>query len=426
MSRTLESVADELRGTTPAQLDLTTGDHLDQLHSAADRLLDWRRDAEFLDELEQQLFRGDAESSLGAHVSVKLARAKALVQRLRGPRHLSVVFAVYKEHQRILPRSEHEIGEDFLRCKLRQLEWQFDSSPEFGWDLTVVDDGCPEGSGAIAEEILAGERLGARARVLYLQDAIEQGHPIASSLRSTDDSQKGASIEYGMARVIEEQRNNHIVVYTDADLSTSLAQVGLLIDVIECGGADAAIGSRRQPTSVAVKRGQRNVRGKLFIFLWKRLLLPLRYITDTQCGFKAFRAEVVRDILEDVREKKFAFDLELLLKTELRRPESIARIPIAWIDSEAASTTFDIGPYLSMLEGIVAMYRRLLPANSEADAYAAFIESLDEAAWQRLLEAVPSAIADGDPRTFDACELVDIEDLRRGLGQVGDRETGDS
>jgi hypothetical protein len=84
-------------------------------------------------------------------VAVKLARAKARVQRLRGSRHLSVVFAVYKEHQRILPRSEHEIGEDFLRRKLRQLEWQFDCSPEFGWDLSVVDDGCPEGSGAIAD-----------------------------------------------------------------------------------------------------------------------------------------------------------------------------------------------------------------------------------------------------------------------------------
>jgi hypothetical protein len=46
-------------------------------------------DAEFLDELEQQLFRGEPEPSLGAHVSVKLARAKALLQRLRGPRQSS-------------------------------------------------------------------------------------------------------------------------------------------------------------------------------------------------------------------------------------------------------------------------------------------------------------------------------------------------
>jgi hypothetical protein len=119
MSGILDAAADELRGTTPAQLDLTNGGHLDQLHSAADRLLDQRGDAEFLDELEQQLFRGEPEPSLGAHVSVKLSRAKALLQRLRGPRHLSVVFAVYKEHQRILPGSENEIGEDFLRAARR-------------------------------------------------------------------------------------------------------------------------------------------------------------------------------------------------------------------------------------------------------------------------------------------------------------------
>jgi hypothetical protein len=42
MNGALDAVADELRGTTPAQLDLTIGDHLDQLHSAADRLLDQR------------------------------------------------------------------------------------------------------------------------------------------------------------------------------------------------------------------------------------------------------------------------------------------------------------------------------------------------------------------------------------------------
>ena len=79
MNGVLDAVADELRGTTPAQLDLTIGDHLDQLHSAADRLLDQRGDTEFLDELEQHLFRGEPEPSLGPHVSVKLARAKALV-----------------------------------------------------------------------------------------------------------------------------------------------------------------------------------------------------------------------------------------------------------------------------------------------------------------------------------------------------------
>ena len=45
MKRILDAVADELRGATPAQLDLTIGDHLDQVRAAADRLLDRRGDA---------------------------------------------------------------------------------------------------------------------------------------------------------------------------------------------------------------------------------------------------------------------------------------------------------------------------------------------------------------------------------------------
>ncbi len=413
MNENPEAVADALREATPSQLDLTNGDHLDQVHAAADRLLDRRSDAAYLDALEEQLFRDEPARALGAHLALKLARAKAFVGRLQGPRHLSVVFAVYKEHERILPRSEHPDGEDFLRRKLRQLEWQFERSPGVAWDLWIVDDGCPHGSGAIAESILADERLGDRARVLYLREGIERGHPVVASLRSTDDSQKGASIGYGMARAVEEPRDHHIVVYTDADLSTDLGQIGLLVEGIERRGADAAIGSRRHPRSVAVKRGLRDVRGKLFIYLWKRLLPPLRAVTDAQCDFKAFRAEVAREILTELCEKRFAFDLELLLKAELRRPGSIAPIPIAWIDSEAASTTTDTRPYLPMLRGVVAMYRRFLPASAEGDAYAAFVESLDEAAWQRLLEAVPSAIAEADPRTFGASDLVDIEELRR-------------
>jgi hypothetical protein len=49
-----------------------------------------------------------------------------------------------------------------------------------------------------------------------------------------------------------------------------------------------AIGSRREPDSVVVKQGTRNDRGKLFIYLWKRMVPVLGDIIDTQCGFKAF------------------------------------------------------------------------------------------------------------------------------------------
>ncbi|MBD3854575.1 MAG: hypothetical protein IFJ96_07305, partial [Acidobacteria bacterium] len=161
----------------------------------------------------------------------------------------------------------------------------------------------------------------------------------------------------GMWAALQQQREGHVVLMTDADLSTNLGQCGLLVDPILNGGADAAIGSRREPTSVVVKKGVRNTRGKLFIYLWKQILPELAGIVDTQCGFKAFRAGPLRETLSDMIEMQFAFDIELLIKTGLRRRDSIRKVAIAWIDSEAESTTTDLQPYLPMLRKMVEMSR---------------------------------------------------------------------
>ena len=156
---------------------------------------------------------------------------------------------------------------------------------------------------------------------------------------------------------------NPIIVYTDADLSTHLGQVMLLVDLLLNQNKTVAIGSRREPNSVVIKKGARNDRGKLFIYLWKRLIPNLGDIVDTQCGFKAFRAEIIPEIIEDLIENKFAFDIELLVKAELLKKDSIIKIPIAWIDSEEASTTTDIQPYLPMLKSIVKMSKEYFPMN---------------------------------------------------------------
>jgi len=219
-------------------------------------------------------------------------------------------------------------------------------------------------------------------------------------LASPDESRKGGSILYGLWEAVRTERPGHVALFTDADLSTHLGQAGLLMHAILAGGADAAIGSRRESVSVAIKKGTRNVRGKLFIYLWKRLFAPLREIVDTQCGFKAFAADAVDGICTDTLEKQFAFDIELLLRTELRRAGSITRVPVAWIDSEAASTTTDLQPYLPMLRSMVGMYRRYLEPDPGSDAFCDLIEALDQDAWDRLVERMPSEIAGREPHEF--------------------------
>jgi len=88
----------------------------------------------------------------------------------------------------------------------------------------------------------------------------------------TSESQKGGSILYGMYHIARQKKENHVVLYTDADLSTHLGQAGLLTKPILEDGCLAAIGSRRKKHSVVIKQGQRNDRGKLFIYFWKRVL----------------------------------------------------------------------------------------------------------------------------------------------------------
>ena len=414
-SHDIPVVADLIR-SAPSGLALTNERHLDAVTAAADALFAAFDTADILAELEADLAAEADAVPLLVHLAVKLAKSKHVVLALPEPAHVSVVFAVYKEHERIRTRAEHPHGENFLVRKIAQLQWLCAGAPHLTWDLTVVDDGCPAGSGRIAQDILDAQYAGDNARVLFLDSAIQDGLPVVQPLTSTADSQKGGSIAYGMWAAAQHERPHHVIAFTDADLSTHLGQLGLLLDGICLRGLDAAIGSRREPTSIVVKQGVRNVRGKLFIYLWKRIITNLGYIVDTQCGFKAFRAETVRAIVDGLMEKRFAFDIELLLKTELRRPRAIGKAPIAWIDSEAASTTRDIQPYLSMLQAMVGMYRKYLPADPDADAFAAFIESLTEDTWQRLVANVPPAIAGGEPADFGASAPVSADELRAALG----------
>jgi hypothetical protein len=152
--------------------------------------------------------------------------------------------------------------------------------------------------------------------------------------------------------------------------------------------------------------------------LLRRFIPQLSPIIDTQCGFKAFRASVADATLMDTIEKRFAFDIELLLRTELASPGSIVRVPIAWIDSEAASTTKELQPYLPMLQSIVRIARRYLPPNERVTAYAELIDSLDEESWGRLVDDVPAEIAGREAAELEAYDGVTADALRavaRGL-----------
>lgn len=339
---------------------------------------------------------------VAVELAIKLAVSKRCALDIDTPVHLSIVFAVYNEHHRLGPPSAHPHGEDALVRKIEQLDALVADCPSWSWDLTVVDDGCPNGSGGVAQQIIRDLGREDQVRVLFLEEAIAAGSPATKGLESAAQSRKGGSIHLGMWDAAATPRPGHVIVFTDADLSTHLGQCGRLASPIVNGDAVLSIGSRRRPLSVVLKGGARNDRGKLFIYLWKRMLGALDGVADTQCGFKAFDAGEVQPWIEAAIEPGFAFDIELLLQADRQRPGGIARVPVAWIDSEEASTTSDLQPYLPMLRAVAAIARHHRVAGPESESFIRFVESLDEAAWQRLVGRIPAAIAGPEPLELEA------------------------
>ncbi len=131
-----------------------------------------------------------------------------------------------------------------------------------------------------------------------------------------------------------------IVLFTDMDQSTPLDQLERLLPLF-ARGYDVVIGSRgmeRANYSLYRRIGSAAFRS------FRRLFL-LRDISDTQCGFKAFRAPVARALfpqLEAIQRpgqvtgwKVTAFDVELLYLAE-RAGYRIGEVSVRWCNRDIA------------------------------------------------------------------------------------------
>ena len=332
-------------------LDLTDKNQAFQTFELADLLMDLYPSENELTGLENRIVAQPQEYPTILHLAVKLALSKTQLSALTTQIHLTVVVPLFKEHNRIQSKKVHAAGEDFIRRKVAELNWLYGSKADHTFDLIFVDDGCPEKSGLIASNIIAEEGYD-NVRVLFLEHAIASGSPIAKGLKSTEDSQKGGAIQYGLWEALHQPRKQTelIVLYTDADLSTNIGQAGLLIKRLAVSKTMCALGSRYDPGGIyCTPKGAQGLsehdRLRLIFrnYVRAEILPQLGPGVDTQCGFKAFKAEVLADTLEKLVDKGFSFDMELLLLITLNYDQggrTIAQAPIVWIESNAESNFY--------------------------------------------------------------------------------------
>lgn len=207
---------------------------------------------------------------------------------------LSIIIPAYNEELR-LPATLERIAA-FLPALGGQTE------------VIVVDDGSQDKTGAVAESFrtkIPGLRV--------VSNGVNRG--------------KGYSVRHGMI----EARGGQ-VLFTDADLSAPIEEAPKLLAALE--QYDVAIGSRALDRSlIEVHESRfREFAGIVFNTI-VRIVLRLPFV-DTQCGFKAFRREPCRILVDQQRIERFGFDPELLY---LARHHGLhtTEIPVRWAHSPA-------------------------------------------------------------------------------------------
>jgi putative flippase GtrA len=146
-----------------------------------------------------------------------------------------------------------------------------------------------------------------------------------------------------------------VVAYMDVDLSTDLTALMPLVAPLISGHSDVAIGSRLSASSRVVRGPKREFVSRSYNLIL-RSMLGARF-SDAQCGFKAMRADVARQLLPFVADTGWFFDTELLVIAE-RAGLRIHEVPVDWIDDPDSRVDI-IGTAIDDLRGCWRVGRAL-------------------------------------------------------------------
>jgi glycosyltransferase involved in cell wall biosynthesis len=204
---------------------------------------------------------------------------------------VEIVVPVYNEHA-------------VLAASIRRLHRFLTESFPFSWRVMIADNASVDDTLAIARK-LAAELPG--VDVLHL-DAKGRGRALRTAWSSSDAA---------------------VVAYMDVDLSTDLRALLPLVAPLLSGHSDIAIGTRLAPGAHVARSAKREFVSRSYNHLL-RTALRARF-SDAQCGFKAARTDVVRDLLPAVRDQGWFFDTELLVLAE-RRGLRVHEVPVDWVE----------------------------------------------------------------------------------------------
>jgi len=153
---------------------------------------------------------------------------------------------------------------------------------------------------------------------------------------------KGGGIEHGLTKAKGEK-----IIFMDVDLSVHPSYAKEMIKLID--RYDIVVASRYTPLSKVKRSGTRIFLGYCYS-MFIRILLRIG-VRDAQCGFKAYKRNVLKDCTRYVKNKNVFWDTELLFMAKCLKYK-VGEIPVHWEEREGKSnisTTqgiFGVLPYI--------------------------------------------------------------------------------
>lgn len=245
--------------------------------------------------------------------------------------YLSVVIPAYNEEVNIRLGSLDKV--------LRYLE-----KVAFSWEVLIVNDGSTDATPQLLDEYAKGNK--------------------AVTIIHNPHQGKAGTVITGMLAA-----RGNIVLFSDLDQATPIREMEKMLPWF-LKGSDVVIGSRSGKREGAPLT--RIIMARGFMML-RSVILGLEGIVDTQCGFKAFRRQVARDIfgrlkLYGTRHEvsgsmvTAGFDIEMLFLAR-KLGYHIKEVPVEWHYVE----TRRVSPLKDSLQGLMDIIR--IRANALRGAY---------------------------------------------------------
>jgi putative flippase GtrA len=233
----------------------------------------------------------------------------------------------------VVPVHDEERG---LEASVRALHDYLRDRFTVTWAITIADNASTDRTWAIAQD-LAATLDGVRC--LHL-DEKGRGRALRTAWTASPAT---------------------VVAYTDVDLSTDLDALLPLVAPLLSGHSDVAIGTRLASNARVVRGPKRELISRGYNLILRTTLRA--GFSDAQCGFKAMRANVARELLPLVEDQGWFFDTELLVLAE-HNGMRIHEVPVDWVDDPVSRVDI-VRTATDDLRGVWRMIRRFARGDGE-------------------------------------------------------------